>query len=114
VVRGGALRGFAVLSVLPRDGGAWREGRVTDCLLDDPDDADAWLAAVAALTGELARRGADVAAAFASTPWAERAIRSAGYAPAHPLEFRLRDKPGRLPRGVPYHLTPLEADYAYT
>ena len=114
VWRGGALRGFALLSVVPRDGGAVREGRVAECLLDDPDDADLWLAAVSALTAALKGQGADVALAFAPTDWSARALRSAGYAPAHALEFRLRDRAKRLPAGRPFHLTPLEADYAYT
>lgn len=112
LVRGGAVRGFAVLSLVPRDGGA-REGRVVDCLLDDPDD-DAWHAAVVALTGELRRQGADVATGFASTEWSARALRASGYAPAYAMEFRLRDPSNRLPRGASYHFTPLEADYATT
>ena len=112
--RDGATRGFAVLSIVARDGGSARQGRVAECLLDDPDDADLWLASAAALTAELKRQGADVAVAFASTPWSALAFRSAGYAVAHALEFRLRDRSGRLPVTLPFHLTPLEADYAYT
>lgn len=112
LVRGGAVRGFAVLSLVTRDGGV-REGRLADCLLDDPDD-DAWHAAALALTAELGRQGADVAVGFASTGWSARALRASGYAPSYAMEFRLRDRAGRLPRGAPFHLTPLEADYAYT
>jgi hypothetical protein len=112
VLLGGALRGFAVLSVVPQEGGA-RAGRVADCLLDDPDDA-AWHAAIVALTAALKGQGADVAVGFASTDWMARALRASGYAPSHALEFRIHDRAGRLPRDAPFHLTHLEADYAYT
>jgi hypothetical protein len=105
---GGVVRGLALLATVGR------EGRIAECLLDDPDDADLWHAAVLSLTAELGRRGADLAVAFASTPWASRALRAAGYAPVHALEFRLRDRAKKLPSNVPFHLTPLEADYAYT
>lgn len=114
VARGGVVRGFGVLSVVPRDGGHVREGRVVDCALDDPDDPDLWHAAVAALAAALADLGADLAVLFASTPWSARAAAAAGFASVHALEFRLRDRRGLLPRGAPFHLTPLEADYAYT
>lgn len=111
---GGKARGFALLSIVPRDGGAVREGRVVECLLDDPDDAGLWLASATVLTAKLKQLGADVAVAFASTDWTALAFRSAGYAPAHALEFRLRDRSNRLPGNLPFHLTPLDADYAYT
>jgi hypothetical protein len=109
---GGDLCGFAVLSLVPQPGGV-RVGKVAECLLADPD-LDAWHTAAVGLTRELARQGADVAQAFASTPWSARAWRAAGFAPVHVLEFRLRDRQGHLPRGGAFHLTPLEADYAYT
>jgi hypothetical protein len=66
------------------------------------------------LTAELRLRGADVAVAVASTEWTARALGAAGYAPAHTLEFRLRDRANLLPRAAPFHLTPMQADYAYT
>lgn len=112
VLRDGALRGLAVLSVVAGDGGA-RVGRVVECLLDDPDGR-AWQAACLGLAGVLRRQGAGVAVGFASTEWSARALGAAGFAPSYALEFRLRDRPGRLPRDRPFHLTPLEADYAYT
>jgi hypothetical protein len=112
VLHAGALRGFAVLAVVPQPGGV-RAGRVVESLLDR-DDADLRHAAAVALTRELKRQGADLAQAFASTDRAAQAWRAAGYAPLHALEFRLRDRPGRLPPGAAFHLTPLEADYAYT
>ncbi len=112
--RDNALRGFALLSFVPRAADSAREGRIVECLLDDPDDADLWLASAVALTAELKRQGADFALAFTSTDWSARAFASAGFGPSHALEFRLRDRAGRLPRGVPFHLSPLEADYAYT
>jgi hypothetical protein len=112
VLRDRVFRGFAVLSIVPREGGG-REGRIVDCLLDDLDD-DLWHAAVFELTGALKRQGADVAVGFASTDWSARALRASGYARVHDLEFRLRDRSARLPRGAAFHLTALEADYAYT
>jgi hypothetical protein len=112
LVRGGRLCGVAVLGLVSQADGA-RVGKIAECLLQD-DDPDAWHAAAVALTGELTRQGADVAQAFASTEWSVRAWRAAGFAPLHALEFRLRDRSNRLPRGAPFHLTPLEADYAYT
>ena len=107
----GRLAGFAVLSLVRQ--GKTHVGKVVDCVLDDPDPA-LWHAAIDALTGELRRQGADVALGFGSTPWMARALEAAGYRPLHDLEFRLRDKGGLVPRQAPFHLTPLEADYAYT
>ncbi len=102
-----------MLSVVPRttDGA---EGRIVECLLDDPDDDDLWLASAVALTAELKRQKADVALAFTSTDWSARAFAAAGFGPSHTLEFRVRDRAGRLPKETPFHLSPLEADYAYT
>ena len=110
---GGELRGFALLSVVNQAGGV-RAGKVVDLLLDDPDDADLWHASALALTAELSRQGADVAVAVAGNDWSARSLRRAGFDRAHDLEFRLRDKSHKIPRDVPVHLTPLEADYAYT
>ncbi len=108
------VRGFAMLSLVPRPGGV-RLGKVVDCVVD-LDDPDLWHASAVALTNELARQGADVAQAFASTAWSVRAWRSAGFSPVHDLEFRLRNRSNRLPPAgaSTFHLTPLEADYAYT
>jgi hypothetical protein len=112
LVRAGDLIGFAVLSLVPQPGGV-RLGKVAECLIPADDDP-LWHAAAVALTRELNRQRADVAQAFASTDWSARAWRAAGYAPVHDLEFRLRDRSDLLPRGAAFHLTPLEADYAYT
>lgn len=112
VEHAGRLRGLAVLAIVPRAGGV-REGRVAECLLD-ADDPDLWHAAALALTAELKHQGADLSQAFAARPLEADAWSAAGHAPAHALEFRLRDRSKRLPEGAVYHLTPLEADYAYT
>jgi hypothetical protein len=112
LVHDGVVRGLAVLSIVPRPGGV-REGRVAECLLDSTVD-DLWHAAISALTSDLKRQGADLAVGFASTNWLARALRAAGYIPLHSLEFRLRDRMSMIPRSAPFHLTPLEADYAYT
>jgi hypothetical protein len=108
----GVLRGFAALAVVPQPGGV-RTGKIVDCILDLTDDA-LWHAAFMALTAALKRQGADLAVAFASTEWAAQALGRSGYAPVHNLEFRLRDRSSRIPRGATFHLTALEADYAFT
>ena len=48
-------------------------GKIVDCLLDDID-IDRWHAAILALTHELASQGADLAQAYASTPWTAEAL----------------------------------------
>ena len=112
LLHAGALRGFAVLAVVPQPGGV-KAGRVVECLLDR-DEPDLRHAAAVALARALKRQGADLAQAFASTDRTALAWRAAGFTPLHALEFRLRDRPGRLPPDAAFHLTPLEADYAYT
>jgi hypothetical protein len=108
---GGRVAGLGLLSVVGQ-GGA-RVGKVVDCILD-VDDPDAWHAAIDALSRELGRQGADVAVGFGSTPWLEAALREAGFISRHRLEFRLRDRDRLIPADATFHLTPLEADYAYT
>jgi len=107
------VRGFALLNRLDRRDDGPVLGRVVDLLLDD-DDPAAWHAASLLVSRELARLGADVAQVFASPPWTVEALRRAGFVMRHPLELQLRDRQGLLPRDVPFHLTPIEADYAYT
>ncbi len=108
---GGRVAGFGLLSMVGQ--GKARVGKVVDCILDE-DDPDAWHAAIVALSRVLGRQGADVAVGFGSTPWLAAALREAGFVSRHRLEFRLRDRDRRLPADAPFHLTPLEADYAYT
>ena len=61
-----------MLNVVPSDQGRTRTGKIVDCLLDDIA-VDPWHAAMLALTDELARQGADLAQAYASTPWTAEA-----------------------------------------
>jgi hypothetical protein len=107
------LRGFAVLNIIPQDGGATRIGRVVDCMLDTVE-IDPWYAAIVALTDELKRQGADVAQVYAGTHWLVEALERAGYSTRFALDFRLRDRGNLVPRDSPFHLTAIEADYAYT
>jgi hypothetical protein len=109
----GRLRGFAVLNLVPRDQGRTHTGKVVDCLLDDMD-ITLWHAAIRTLTRELARQGADIAQAYGSTPWTAEALRRSGYTSQFAVKFHIRDRQGLIPRDVPFHLTPLEGDYAYT
>jgi hypothetical protein len=109
----GRLRGLAVLNIIPKDGGRTRTGKVVDCLLDGVD-VDAWHAAFAALTDELARQGADLAQVYGSTPWTAEALRRGGYTSRFAVKFILRDRQGLIPKEAMFYLTPLEGDYAYT
>jgi hypothetical protein len=110
---GGRARGFAVLNLVPRADARLVVGKVVDCLMDDADP-DLWHAASLALARELARRGADVAEAYAGNPWAADGLRRAGFIARHPLDVHLRDPKRLVPRGRPFHFTPIEGDYAYT
>jgi hypothetical protein len=109
----GQLRGLALLNLIPKDHGYTRIGKIIDCLLDNIEP-DFWHAVVLALTQELARQGADVAQAYASTPWTISAFRQNGYTSRFAVKFHIRDRLGLVPRGDTFHLTPLEGDYAYT
>ena len=109
----GRLRGFAVLNLVPKDQGRTRTGKFVDLLLDDIDVA-AWHASVIALTRELSRQGADLAQAYASTPWTAAALGRSGYTSRFAVKFHIRDRQGIIPRDATFHLTPLEGDYAYT
>jgi hypothetical protein len=103
--------GFAVLNIMiERD---VRQGKIVECFLETTDE-DLWHAAITELRRELKRQGADVASCYASTGWQERASRRAGFIPLQQSQpFFLRDPQRRLPRDIPFHLTPLEADHAY-
>jgi hypothetical protein len=107
------LRGLAVLNIIPDDQGRTRKGKIVDCLLDDVD-INRWHAALSGLTHELARQGADLAQAYASTPWTAEALRQSGYKSRFSVKFYIRDRQALIPRDALFHLTPLEGDYAYT
>jgi hypothetical protein len=107
------LCGFAVLNLVPEYGGTVMLGKIVDCLLADTD-VWLWHGAILALSRELERQGADVAQTFAGTPWIAEALRRAGFLSRFALEFNVRDRSGLLPLGTPFHLMPIEADYAYT
>jgi hypothetical protein len=109
----GQLRGFAVLNLIPKDHGRTCVGKIVDCLLDDVE-LDLWHAAVWALTREIAHQGADLAQAYASTPWTASALRRAGYTSRFAVKFHIRDRLALMPHDEMFHLTPLEGDYAYT
>jgi hypothetical protein len=109
----GKLLGFALLNVVPQDGGRTRLGKIVDCLLIG-SDPDRWRAAIDALTGELGKQGADVVQAYAGTPWLAEALRRAGFVTRFALDIHLCDPQQLIPRQGPFHFSPLEADYAYT
>jgi hypothetical protein len=93
--------------------GEMRKGKIVECFLDSGPPA-LWHAAIWELTAALRVQGADIAECFASTPWMTDALRQSGFYRAHELNFLLRDRKKRLPQGAVFHLTPFEADYAYT
>jgi hypothetical protein len=109
----GQLCGFALLNVLPQQEGSVQLGKIVDCLLLTTDTA-LWHAAFDALTSELTEQGADAVQAFASTPWVTEALQRCGFVSRFALEFSLRDRGRLIPQGVPVHLMPIEADYAYS
>jgi hypothetical protein len=109
----GRLRGFALLNLIPKDQGRTLTGKIVDCLLDDID-AELWHAAMQVLTRELEHQGADIAQAYASTPWTIEALQKSGYASRYSAQFHIRDRRGLISHDAIFHLTPLEGDYAYT
>ena len=109
----GRLRGFALLNLIPKDQGRTLMGKIVDCLLDDVD-VELWHAVMLALTRELRRQGADIAQAYASTPWTVEALKRSGYNSRYAAKFHIRDRRGLIAHDVLFHLTPLEGDYAYT
>ncbi len=109
----GELCGFALLNILPQQGGSIHLGKIIDCLLT-ATDVDLWHAAMSALMSKLADQGADLAQAFASTPWVAEGLLRSGFVSRFTLEFSLRDRCQLIPHGIPVHLMPIEADYAYS
>ena len=107
------LCGFAILNLVPQHGGQVRLGKIVDCVLAEIDVCQ-WHGAIVALTQELKRQGADMAQVFASTPWMVEALCQSGFTSRFALEFTLRDRQQLLPSGIPFHLMPIEADYAYS
>jgi hypothetical protein len=110
IERGGRMIGFGLLAVIPK--GPTRVGKIVECFLPGRDPAD-WHAAIDALTRQLGHLGADLALACGSTEWTAKALRAAGYRERYRLSFSIRDRSKLLPRDLPFHLTFLEADYAY-
>jgi hypothetical protein len=107
----GTLLGFALLNVVHR--GGVRSGKILECLVEG-DDPDRWHAAITALTRELNSQGADIVSAYGSTPWTAAALQRTGFGVRDRLEFGLRDRDRVIPRASTFHLTPLEADDAFS
>ena len=105
--------GFALLNIFPQQGGSTYVGKIVDCLLP-ATDVDLWHAAMSALMSELAHQGADLAQAFASTPWVAEGLSRSGFVSRFTLEFSLRDRHQLIPHRIPVCLMPIEADYAYS
>ncbi len=110
ILDGSTVRGFAVLNFLAQ--GRARIGRIVECFLDG-ESIGSWSSAVAAIVAVIADRGVDAIFGCGSTPWSAEAYHERGFVEAFPLESRLRDLTGLVPRAGPFHLTFLEADYSY-
>jgi hypothetical protein len=109
----GRVCGIGLLYVATR--GPVRSGRIIDCFLPQRTP-EVWHAAVAELTSELEQNGVDLIQSYASTPWMQGALRQCGFSRVFEVDFYLRDRE-RLLLGagtVPFHLSYLEADYAFT
>jgi hypothetical protein len=109
--RDGEALGFALGTVIAE--GATRLGKVAECFLPSRDP-DLWHSAFSGVARALAGCGADVALACGYTPWEAEGLQRAGFLPGFTVNYTLRDPDGLLPRDVPYHVTYLEADYAYS
>jgi hypothetical protein len=107
----GRAIGFALLGVVPR--GKVRVGKIVECFLPGSDPV-LWRTAIVALTEELKKQGADFALACGSNDWTAAALEAAGYRALHRLGLWLRDRKKRIPHAGSWHVTFLEADYAYT
>jgi hypothetical protein len=107
------LCGFALLNLVPHHQGRVRVGKIVDCVIGNTD-IELWHACIQALTHELGRQRADIVQSFASTPWINQSFQQAGFVSPFTLEFSIRDRHQYLPNSVPFHLMPIEADYAYT
>ncbi len=109
----GNPRGWALTNIVPTDSGRTRTGKIVDLMLDDLDE-NRWRTAIVLLTQALQAQGADLALAYGSAPWTTRALEQCGYASRYTVKFHIRDRSSLIPRDVPFHMTPLEGDYAYT
>lgn len=108
---GGRVVGLAILNVVRQD--RIQAGKVVECLLEDASPAP-WHAAAMALAAELRTQGADYAVGFGGSSWMATALRDSGFVATHNLELTLRDRGHLIPEGTALHLSPFEADYAYT
>jgi hypothetical protein len=109
----GNLRGWALLNVIPKGTGQMRMGKIIDCLVDQVD-ISLWQDAFLTLTRELTCQGADIAQAYASTPWCVKALEHCGFRSRFTVMFHIRDRQGLMPADAIFYVTPLEGDYAYT
>ena len=105
------VRGFGLLSTVDRPG--LRVGRVAECFVDTTDSQTLAIA-LHLQERELARLGCDMVSCHASTAGMVEALVANGFFRRGRTPFYLRDPRQRLPTGVPFHLTHLEADAAYT
>jgi hypothetical protein len=105
------IRGYGLVSLVPS--GRLLIGKVVDCILDTRDPA-VWHAAIAALARVLESGLADVAQGCGSAAWIADAFRGCGFRAIHNVVLTLRDRRDCIPDGVPFYLTFLEGDYAYT
>jgi len=110
VMAGNQVRGFALLSIVQRQG--IRMGKIVDCFLDCLDQ-DLWHAALFALTNQLQANGADLVVCYGSTPWMAAALKNNGFYQQKQSPLSVRDPKNLIPNNATFYLTHLEADHAY-
>jgi len=104
------ILGFGIISILDRPG--IRIARIVECFLDSTEPA-LWRDAIAQLTREAIKQGADLVSAYGSTDWMSGGLRSAGFFRRGKTPFYLRDPKKLVSRFRPFHLTHLEADLSF-
>ena len=107
----GDRRGFALLSRLTR--GRLRIGKLVECWLDTPDTG-LLRDAIRLLVGQLRQENVDLIEAYGGSRWRDEALRLAGFRLVDHLDLRVRDRDRLLARELPIHLSPIEADYAFS
>jgi hypothetical protein len=110
-VAAGEPAGCGIVSVVPR--GNVLVGKIVECR-PRGDSIEETRRAIVALTAILRDKGADFAECWASDPELAAALEQAGYFRSGFASFHVRDRKKLIPRDIPFYMTPLEADYAYT
>jgi hypothetical protein len=99
--------GFALLGTVRK--GPVRQGKVIECYLASEDPAP-WHAAYARIVEHFREKSVAFVTAYASTSWACAALRNNAFHLEREHDVYLRDPKRRVPRGMPFYISFLEAD----